>query len=94
MPHFDHRPVERETVDPADVARNTRYGLVLFAAYGALYAAFMIITAFAPRVLEATTISGVNLAVVYGLVLIVAAFLLALVYVWLCRTPADSGSRP
>jgi len=94
MPHFDHRPVERETVHPADMARNSRYGLMLFAVYGVLYAAFMAITAFAPRVLETTIVAGINLAVVYGLFLIFAAFLLALVYLWLCRSPADAGGRP
>ena len=36
-----------------------------------------------------TPFGGVNLAVLYGLALIVSAFLLALVYEWLCRAPAD-----
>jgi uncharacterized membrane protein (DUF485 family) len=94
MPHFDHRPVARETVNPGDVARNSRYGLALFAVYGVLYAAFMLITALAPRVLEMTVVAGINLAVVYGLTLIFAAFLLALIYLWLCRSSADAGGRP
>ena len=94
MPHFDHRPVARETVNPADAARNSRYGLALFTVYGVLYAAFMVITAFAPRILEMTVIAGINFAVVYGLTLILAAFLLALFYLWLCRAPAEAGGRP
>jgi uncharacterized membrane protein (DUF485 family) len=54
----------------------------------------MAITAFAPRVLEMTIVAGINLAVLYGLFLIFAAFLLALIYLWLCRSPADTGGRP
>ena len=30
---------------------------------------------------------GVNLAILYGMLLIAAAFVLALVYGWLCRSP-------
>jgi hypothetical protein len=32
--------------------------------------------------------AGLNLAVVFGLGLIIGAFVLALVYAWCCKTPA------
>jgi hypothetical protein len=38
--------------------------------------------------MEATPLAGVNLAVLCGLGLIAVAFLLALLYDWLCREPA------
>ena len=94
MVHFDHHPPPADALQPAEAARNARYGLALFAAYAALYGAFMILTAFAPQVMETVAVAGVNLAVLYGLALIAAAFLLALVYAWLCRAPAGPGASP
>jgi uncharacterized membrane protein (DUF485 family) len=64
MADFDHTPAAPEVVRPAEAARNARYGLALFALYAALYAAFMLLTAFAPRVMAAEVAAGVNLAVV------------------------------
>jgi uncharacterized membrane protein (DUF485 family) len=85
MADFDHKPAAPEIVNAAEAARNSRYGLVLFAVYTLFYGAFMGLNAFAPQVMEIIVFAGVNLAVVYGLGLIAAAFLLALVYAWLCR---------
>lgn len=65
--------------------RNARYGLVLFVIYLALYGGFMGLSAFRPGLMASTPFGGVNLAILYGLGLIVAALLLALVYMVLCR---------
>lgn len=70
------------------VARNTRYGLVLFAVYLALYAGYMALVAFWPQALRWMPWHGINLAVLYGFGLIAAALVLALVYSWLCRARA------
>jgi uncharacterized membrane protein (DUF485 family) len=83
--HDDHHP---ETV-----SRNARVGLWLFAVYLLLYAGFMALNAFFPQKMADAPFGGVNLAVLYGLVLIVAAFLLALVYVFLVRNRADDRGR-
>ena len=69
-------------------ARNSRYGIVLFVVYSLIYAAFVLLNAFFPAVMEAMPVAGVNVAVLYGLGLILVAFLLSLVYGWLCRAPA------
>jgi len=85
MPGFDHvyhAPSEHD--DAREIARNARYGLWLFSLYFAIYAAFVGLNAFSPDVMS-TNIAGVNLAVVYGMGLIGAALLLALLYCWLCR---------
>ncbi len=88
MAGFDHGPAApSEPDDPAVSARNARYGLVLFTVYFAFYAAFVALNAFWPDVMS-LPVGGVNLAVSYGLGLIVAAIVLALVYSWLCRSPA------
>jgi uncharacterized membrane protein (DUF485 family) len=46
--------------------------------------------AFAPALME-RTIAGVTLAIMSGFGLIIAAFVLALVYGWLCRLPAEDS---
>ena len=84
-PHDDHHP---ETV-----TRNARVGLALFAVYLVLYAGFMALNAFFPHRMAQAPFGGVNLAVLYGLLLIVAAFVLALVYVFLVRHRADDSAR-
>lgn len=86
LEYVNHSSTKRE--NPADAARNARYGLALFGVYFVVYAGFVGLNAFSPDVM-ATRIGGVNLAVVYGMGLIVAALVLALVYCWLCRGRRD-----
>jgi uncharacterized membrane protein (DUF485 family) len=96
MPHIDHGPNSTHQLDnQATAARNARYGLWLFGVYLVLYGGFVAVSAFAPQRMEATPVAGINLAILYGMALIVAAFLLALVYGWLCRMPVPaSQSEP
>ncbi len=68
---------------------NSRIGLVLFAVYLLLYGGFVFLSAFAADVMEATPIAGVNLAILYGFGLIIAALVLALVYGFLCKPTDD-----
>ena len=92
MPHFDHHaPPPADTEDARTRGRNARAGMVLFVLYLALYAAYVLVSAFRPQVLDARPFAGVNLAVLSGLGLIFAALALALVYAWVCRAPAGSG---
>jgi uncharacterized membrane protein (DUF485 family) len=78
-------PVVKEKEDAAVVAHNARIGLVLFAAYTAIYGGFMLLSAFEPQLMSKPFLGGVNLAVVYGFALIAAAIVVALVYLKLCR---------
>src|SRR5260221_6196481 len=88
MAGFDHGPaVPSEPDDPVVSARNARYGLILFVIYFAFYAVFVAINAFWPDVMS-QQVGSVNLSVSYGLGLIAAAIVLALVYSWLCHGPA------
>jgi uncharacterized membrane protein (DUF485 family) len=85
MAHFDSSHLPNQETESAEVsARNARYGLVLFFLYLAAYAGFVFLNAFGAEWMRREFV-GVNLAVLYGLVLIIAAFALALVYAWLCR---------
>jgi len=90
LDHHSATDVVHDNVATAE--RNSRLGLILFAVYLALYLGFVLLSAFWPTVLDSTPVAGLNLAIVYGMGLIVSALLLALIYSWLCRTNmADSA---
>lgn len=69
---------------------NVRLGMALFVVYLALYLGFVLINAFAAEWMEVVTLGGLNLALVYGFGLILAALLLALIYGWFCRSEPDA----
>jgi uncharacterized membrane protein (DUF485 family) len=71
------------------INRVNRIGLLLFAVYLVLYGGFVLLAAFSPQSMEVTPLAGVNLAIWYGFGLIVAAFVLALVYGWASRSKSD-----
>lgn len=73
--------------------RNARIGLVLFAVYLLLYGGFVLLNAFAPQMMEATPIAGINLAILYGFGLIIAALVMALFYGWLCTPEGDVSTN-
>jgi uncharacterized membrane protein (DUF485 family) len=94
MAGFGHGPAQpAEQEHQTTISRNARYGLWLFSLYLLLYGIYVALNTFAPEVMDAIPFAGVNLAILYGLGLIVAAIILALVYAWLCRAPARDGSR-
>jgi len=68
--------------DPVVLPKANRTGLVLFAIYLLAYAGFMYLAAFKSSKLAEEVLAGVNLAVVYGMTLIVGAFVLAVVYLF------------
>lgn len=74
-------------------ARNARTGLMLFFPYLIFYSGFVVLNTFAPQRMGEPVIAGLNLAVVYGFALIVGAFVLSIVYVWLCRSGAAYGAE-
>jgi uncharacterized membrane protein (DUF485 family) len=80
----DHHDAER----PEIISHNARWGLILFVVYLAFYAVFVLLSAFAPQVMAREFYAGVNLAICYGLALIVAALLLAAIYMIVTRAEA------
>ncbi|REJ68395.1 MAG: DUF485 domain-containing protein [Planctomycetota bacterium] len=72
--------------------RNTGLGLTLFTIYLLLYSGFVFLNAFRADLMERTPVAGVNLAVLYGFVLIIVAFVLALLYGFLARSPGDASA--
>ena len=72
---------------------NTRLGLILFCVYLVLYLGFVLINAFQADVMDTVVLAGLNLAIVYGFALIVAALVLALIYGVMCRNePVDESA--
>jgi len=70
--------------------RNSRIGRILFLLYLLLYGGFVLLNTFSPTTMEATPIEGINVAILYGFGLIVSAFLLALLYGFLCTEDGDT----
>ncbi len=74
-------------------ARNTRIGFALFGVYLLLYSGFVLINTFAPEMMEIMPFAGVNLAIILGFGLILTAFVLALIYGFVCRADSDDDAR-
>ena len=80
-PESSHGPAHHD----AHVSPNVKLGLTLFGLYLALYLGFMAIATFKYELLAKAPFGGVNLAVLYGLGLILAAFALAALYMSLAK---------
>ena len=79
-----------ETEDVATIAHNSRTALILFSIYLLLYGGFVYINAFEPKLMAKVLLFGVNVAILYGMGLILAALLLAGIYMFLCRSSPAS----
>lgn len=82
----------RDPRHPDDGTAASRSGLILFWIYVALYGGFMALVLVRPDLLSLRPFGGVNLAILYGMGLIVAAFVLAVVYM-LLRAGRQEGPR-
>ena len=77
---------DSDTSDSSDDASVTaapaasRLGLFLFLIYTLLYLGFVFINAFSADTMDTLLFAGLNLAIVYGFGLIVAAIVLAFIY--------------
>ncbi|MGL4420800.1 MAG: DUF485 domain-containing protein [Gemmataceae bacterium] len=90
MPGLDWKGAAGGAGEPRDAVverHNARLGLVLFALYGGVYAAYVGINAFAPKWMDALMPAGLNLAIASGLILILGAMILAFVYAAFARSP-------
>ena len=78
-----HEPAAPTGKDPSSPYK-TRLGVWMFFLYAIIYAGFVAINLIKPTAMETVIVLGLNLAVVYGMGLIIFALLLALVYNHLC----------
>ncbi len=85
---------DTETSTAVTQRYNARLGILLFVIYLALYLGFVLLNAFAPSAMEWRPGGGINLALLYGFGLIVAALALAFVYGMLAKvSAADAGQE-
>ncbi len=82
--------MRNETPPPQSSPRASLLGLTLFFIYSVFYGIFMVWSAFAPVSMGEPLLKGVNIAIVYGMLLIVSAFFLALIYTWFSRKEGKS----
>ena len=80
-----HEPAAKSGKDPASPYK-TKIGGWMFWLYAIIYIGFVGINLVYPTLMEETVFMGLNLAVTYGLVLIVFALILALIYNHLCTS--------
>lgn len=83
-----HEPAAELGVDHAS-KRKTRLGIILFLVYAAIYAVFVIIGVLYTDLFGVKAIGNLNLAVVYGMGLIVLAALMGFIYNLMCSRMED-----
>ena len=89
-----HEPAAKAGKDPA-FAFKRRLGVILFAAYGVVYAGFVLVNLVTPGLMGRVALAGLNVAVVYGFGLILLALIMALIYTAVCsrREAALAGGK-
>jgi len=67
--------------------RKSNIGVVLTIVYAVIYGGFVFLSVFYPSVMGMQTFFGLNLAIAYGLGLIIVAIILAMIYNQMVRIP-------
>jgi len=80
-----HQPIQSDD-EGTDLALNyrTRIGVLFFLLYALVYVIFVFINLVSPLMMERVVLFGMNLAVTFGIGLIIFAILLALIYNRMC----------
>ncbi len=84
-----HEPAPQDEQRNDPFAAKARLGLWLFGVYCVLYAGFVLINAIKPEIMAGPGLFGLNLAITYGMFLIILAIVLGLVYNALCTRMED-----
>lgn len=87
-----HEPAAKSGKDPAFEYKR-KLGIKMFIAYALFYAGFIVINLLKPVLMETNIIVGLNLAVVYGFLLIVIALIMALIYNRACSAREASMAK-
>ena len=83
-----HEPAAKAEKDNASEWK-AKLGIKLFWLYCIIYMGFVGIAVFAPETMKTEVFAGTNLAIIYGIVLIVFAIILGLVYNHVCTKKED-----
>ena len=84
-----HKPASSGGKDAA-IQYKSRLGVWLFLLYALFYAGFVAINLYNPLLMEWIVVFGLNLATVYGFLLIIGALVLALIYNDKCNKKEQS----
>jgi uncharacterized membrane protein (DUF485 family) len=87
-----HEPAVKLGVDYA-TKQKSRLGIILFAVYAVIYACFVIIGINYTHLMGIKVIAGLNLAVVYGIGLIVLAAVMGYIYSLVCSNMEDKMEK-
>lgn len=85
--HVNSTVEEKESV----TKKKASLGVRLFFVYSICYAGFIILGVFHYQLLATTMFAGLNLAVVYGMGLIIFAFVLGIIYNYYCTRYEDEA---
>jgi uncharacterized membrane protein (DUF485 family) len=83
-----HEPAAKAEKDNASEWK-AKLGIKLFWLYCVIYMGFVGIAVFATDLMKTTVLAGVNLAIIYGMALIIFAIILGLVYNHVCTKKED-----
>lgn len=87
--HVNNSTEEHEIV----TQQKSKLGVRLFFVYLICYAGFVIIGVFNYELLSTTVFAGLNLAVAYGIGLIVFAVILGIIYNYFCTKYEDEAEK-
>jgi uncharacterized membrane protein (DUF485 family) len=83
-----HEPAAKAKKDNASEWK-AKLGIKLFWLYCIIYMGFVGIAVFSPETMKIKVLAGTNLAIIYGMALIVFAIILGLVYNHVCTKKED-----
>ena len=83
-----HEPADKAKKDNASEWK-AKLGIKLFWLYCIIYMGFVGIAVFSPETMKIKVLAGTNLAIIYGMALIVFAIILGLVYNHVCTKKED-----
>ena len=89
---MSHGPASDWGKDKASSFKS-RMGINMFILYAVIYAGFVLINTFNPRIMG-SDIGGLNLAIIYGFGLIIFALMLAFVYNSICTAAEEELNGP
>ena len=87
-----HEPAVKTEKDAASDWK-AKLGIKLFWLYFVVYAGFVGIAVFTTETMKTKVLAGTNLAIIYGLALIVFAIVLGLIYNYLCTRKEDEMNK-
>ena len=87
-----HEPAAKQEKDNASEWK-AKLGIKLFWLYCIIYMGFVGIAVFAPALMKTPVLAGTNLAIIYGMALIIFAIILGLIYNHLCTKKEDEMNK-